>query len=141
MVSFDGPECSCGSRGCIESFASGMALQREAKRLHDGECVFPSVNSSEKLRNVWERMSAAKYMSQDIQCHHPAWNTNISCVVCVFLEDLLKVDGLDMKISDPITAAHLINAARLGNSKANIVLNKGQHTSVEACTHSRRSSF
>uniref|UniRef100_A0A674MF81 Glucosamine (UDP-N-acetyl)-2-epimerase/N-acetylmannosamine kinase n=1 Tax=Takifugu rubripes TaxID=31033 RepID=A0A674MF81_TAKRU len=74
MVSFDGPECSCGSRGCIESIASGMALQREAKRLHD--------------------------------------------------EDLLKVDGLDMKISDPITAAHLINAARLGNSKANIVLNK-----------------
>lgn len=40
MVSLDGPECSCGSSGCIESFASGMALQREAKRLHDGEhCV------------------------------------------------------------------------------------------------------
>lgn len=80
-------------------------------------------------------------MSQDIQRHHPAWNTNISCVVCVFLEDLLKVDGLDMKISDPITAAHLINAARLGNSKANIVLNKGQHTRVEADTHSCRSSY
>lgn len=141
MVSFDGPECSCGSRGCIESFASGMALQREAKRLHDGECVFASVNSSENFRNVWERMSAAEYMSQDIQYRHPAWNTNISCVVCVFLEDLLKVDGLDMKISDPITAAHLISAARLGNSKANIVLNKGQHTSVEARTHSCRSSF
>ncbi|XP_048826799.1 bifunctional UDP-N-acetylglucosamine 2-epimerase/N-acetylmannosamine kinase isoform X2 [Brienomyrus brachyistius] len=35
MVSLDGPECSCGSRGCIEAFASGSALQREAKRLHD----------------------------------------------------------------------------------------------------------
>lgn len=39
MVSLDGPECMCGSRGCIEAYASGMALQREAKRLHDGECV------------------------------------------------------------------------------------------------------
>lgn len=36
-VSLEGPECSCGSQGCIEAFASGMALQREAKRLHDGE--------------------------------------------------------------------------------------------------------
>eukprot|EP00064_Thunnus_orientalis_P019180 superscaffoldBa00004681_g19294 len=36
MVSLEGPECSCGSRGCIEAYASGMALQREAKRLHDG---------------------------------------------------------------------------------------------------------
>uniref|UniRef100_A0A673AMP8 Glucosamine (UDP-N-acetyl)-2-epimerase/N-acetylmannosamine kinase n=1 Tax=Sphaeramia orbicularis TaxID=375764 RepID=A0A673AMP8_9TELE len=74
MVSLDGPECSCGSHGCIEAYASGMALQREAKRLHD--------------------------------------------------EDLLKVEGMDMKLSEPITAAHLINAARLGNSKAEAVLNK-----------------
>lgn len=36
-VSLEGPECSCGSRGCVEAYASGMALQREAKRLHDGE--------------------------------------------------------------------------------------------------------
>lgn len=49
MVSFDGPECSCGSRGCIESYASGMALQREAKKLHDGE--FSSVSSSESFRS------------------------------------------------------------------------------------------
>lgn len=74
MVSFEGPECSCGSRGCIEAYASGMALQREAKRLHD--------------------------------------------------EDLLKVEGMDMKLSEPVTAGHLINAARLGNSKADAVLNK-----------------
>lgn len=39
MVSLEGPECSCGSRGCIEAYASGMALQKEAKRLHDGEGV------------------------------------------------------------------------------------------------------
>uniref|UniRef100_UPI003AAF969A bifunctional UDP-N-acetylglucosamine 2-epimerase/N-acetylmannosamine kinase isoform X5 n=1 Tax=Centroberyx gerrardi TaxID=166262 RepID=UPI003AAF969A len=73
VVSFDGPECMCGSRGCIEAFASGMALQREAKRLHD--------------------------------------------------EDVLKVEGMDMKLVEPVTAVHLINAARLGNSKAEAVLN------------------
>ncbi|XP_032419163.1 bifunctional UDP-N-acetylglucosamine 2-epimerase/N-acetylmannosamine kinase isoform X3 [Xiphophorus hellerii] len=73
-VSLDGPECSCGSQGCIEAFASGMALQREAKRLHD--------------------------------------------------EELLKMDGMDAKLAEPITAAHLISAAKNGNSKANAVLDK-----------------
>lgn len=33
-----------------------------------------------------------------------------------------------MKLSEPVTAAHLINAAKLGNSKADAVLNKGQRT-------------
>lgn len=41
-------------------------------------------------------------------------------------EDLLKVEGMDMKLSEPITAAHLITAARLGNSKADAVLHKGK---------------
>lgn len=74
MVSLEGPECTCGSRGCIEAYASGMALQREAKKLHD--------------------------------------------------EDQLKVEGMDMKISESVTAKHLIDAARMGNSKAAAILNK-----------------
>ncbi|KAK0145371.1 Bifunctional UDP-N-acetylglucosamine 2-epimerase/N-acetylmannosamine kinase [Merluccius polli] len=72
MVSLDGPECMCGSHGCIEAYASGMALQREAKRLHD--------------------------------------------------EDLLKVEGLEVKKVEAVGAAHLISAARLGNSRAQAVL-------------------
>lgn len=43
MVSLEGPECSCGSRGCIEAYASGMALQKEAKRLYDGELLLMCV--------------------------------------------------------------------------------------------------
>ncbi|XP_034543415.1 bifunctional UDP-N-acetylglucosamine 2-epimerase/N-acetylmannosamine kinase-like [Notolabrus celidotus] len=74
VVSMDGPDCPCGSRGCIESYASGLALQKEAKRLHD--------------------------------------------------EELLKVEGMDMKMAEPITAAHLISAAKLGNPRAEAVLNK-----------------
>lgn len=41
VVSLDGPDCSCGSHGCIEAYASGMALQREAKKLHDGWYLSP----------------------------------------------------------------------------------------------------
>lgn len=55
-----------------------------------------------------------------VTCHVP--------LTFCFLEDLLKVEGMDMKVSEPITAAHLINAAKLGNSKADAVLNKGQIT-------------
>ncbi|XP_072108255.1 bifunctional UDP-N-acetylglucosamine 2-epimerase/N-acetylmannosamine kinase [Mobula birostris] len=39
VVSLDGPECMCGGRGCIEAYASGLALQREAKRLHDEDLL------------------------------------------------------------------------------------------------------
>lgn len=49
------------------------------------------------------------------------------CFMCLS-EDLLNVEGMDMKLTEPVTAGHLINAARLGNSKADAVLNKGQHT-------------
>lgn len=30
-ISMDGPRCSCGSVGCLEAFASGWAIQREAE--------------------------------------------------------------------------------------------------------------
>lgn len=30
-VALDGPRCTCGSVGCVESFASGWAIQREAE--------------------------------------------------------------------------------------------------------------
>lgn len=56
MVSLEGPECMCGSRGCIEAYASGMALQREAKKLHDGEqfvCFFCIVDIGYALTNTW----------------------------------------------------------------------------------------
>ncbi|NWY06371.1 GLCNE kinase, partial [Nothoprocta ornata] len=72
VVSLDGPECLCGSQGCIEAYASGIALQREAKKLHDA--------------------------------------------------DLLLVEGMSMKEEEPVSAAHLIQAARLGNARAGSIL-------------------
>ncbi|KAM6391777.1 bifunctional UDP-N-acetylglucosamine 2-epimerase/N-acetylmannosamine kinase isoform 2-T2 [Rhynochetos jubatus] len=72
VVSLDGPECLCGSQGCIEAYASGIALQREAKKLHD--------------------------------------------------EDMLLVEGMSMKKEEVVSAAHLIQAAKLGNTKADSIL-------------------
>uniref|UniRef100_A0A671KIE5 Bifunctional UDP-N-acetylglucosamine 2-epimerase/N-acetylmannosamine kinase n=1 Tax=Sinocyclocheilus anshuiensis TaxID=1608454 RepID=A0A671KIE5_9TELE len=72
VVSLEGPECMCGSHGCIEAYSSGLALQREAKRLHD--------------------------------------------------EDLLLVEGMTLNNKEQVNAIHLINAAHLGNSKAESVL-------------------
>uniref|UniRef100_A0A4W3J3G3 Bifunctional UDP-N-acetylglucosamine 2-epimerase/N-acetylmannosamine kinase n=1 Tax=Callorhinchus milii TaxID=7868 RepID=A0A4W3J3G3_CALMI len=72
IVSLDGPECMCGARGCIEAYASGMGLQREAKKLHD--------------------------------------------------EDLLMVEGMSIKNEEAVSAVHLIQAAKLGNTKAQNVL-------------------
>ncbi|XP_030841746.1 bifunctional UDP-N-acetylglucosamine 2-epimerase/N-acetylmannosamine kinase isoform X1 [Strongylocentrotus purpuratus] len=34
-VSLDGPACQCGSHGCVEAYSSGMALKREAMKLHE----------------------------------------------------------------------------------------------------------
>uniref|UniRef100_A0A8C2ELR2 Bifunctional UDP-N-acetylglucosamine 2-epimerase/N-acetylmannosamine kinase n=1 Tax=Cyprinus carpio TaxID=7962 RepID=A0A8C2ELR2_CYPCA len=72
VVSLEGPECMCGSHGCIEAYSSGLALQREAKRLHD--------------------------------------------------EDLLLVEGMSVNNKEQVNAIHLLNAARLGNSKAGSIL-------------------
>ncbi|KAL7988562.1 hypothetical protein Chor_007481, partial [Crotalus horridus] len=72
VVAMDGPECLCGNHGCIEAYASGIALQREAKKLHD--------------------------------------------------EDSLLIGDMSMKKEDTITAAHLIQAAKLGNPKADNIV-------------------
>ncbi|KAM9641558.1 bifunctional UDP-N-acetylglucosamine 2-epimerase/N-acetylmannosamine kinase isoform 6-T8 [Trichechus inunguis] len=72
VVSLDGPDCLCGSHGCIEAYASGMALQREAKKLHD--------------------------------------------------EDLLLVEGMSVPKDEAVGALHLIQAAKLGNAKAQSIL-------------------
>ena len=42
-VSTDGPLCSCGQRGCIEAIASGFALDREARRLHEAGELNPNL--------------------------------------------------------------------------------------------------
>lgn len=45
------------------------------------------------------------------------------------------MDGMDVKLAEPITAAHLISAAKNGNSKANAVLDKGWSTDADTITY------
>uniref|UniRef100_G3W1I7 Glucosamine (UDP-N-acetyl)-2-epimerase/N-acetylmannosamine kinase n=1 Tax=Sarcophilus harrisii TaxID=9305 RepID=G3W1I7_SARHA len=52
VVSLDGPDCSCGNHGCIEAYASGMALQREAKKLHDEDLLLVEGMSMKKEETV-----------------------------------------------------------------------------------------
>eukprot|EP00118_Oscarella_pearsei_P005167 m.23450 g.23450 ORF g.23450 m.23450 type:complete len:754 (+) comp28474_c0_seq2:110-2371(+) len=51
-VAFDGPLCSCGKRGCLEAFASGFALDREAKRLHEMGELNPSLEKDVEVSAV-----------------------------------------------------------------------------------------
>ncbi|XP_019635775.1 PREDICTED: bifunctional UDP-N-acetylglucosamine 2-epimerase/N-acetylmannosamine kinase-like isoform X1 [Branchiostoma belcheri] len=71
-VSMDGPDCMCGSSGCVESYSSGIALQREAKKLHDA--------------------------------------------------DELLVPGVHLREGEEVTGKHVIQAAQLGNKKAEKVV-------------------
>ncbi|XP_078592793.1 bifunctional UDP-N-acetylglucosamine 2-epimerase/N-acetylmannosamine kinase-like [Branchiostoma floridae x Branchiostoma japonicum] len=73
-VCMDGPDCTCGSSGCVESYASGLALQREAKKLHDA--------------------------------------------------DELIVPGVHLTDGEELTAKHVIQAAQLGNKKAEKVVER-----------------
>lgn len=55
VVSLEGPECMCGSHGCIEAYSSGLALQREAKRLHDEDLLLVegmTVNNKEQVNAI-----------------------------------------------------------------------------------------
>ncbi|XP_051561164.1 bifunctional UDP-N-acetylglucosamine 2-epimerase/N-acetylmannosamine kinase isoform X3 [Myxocyprinus asiaticus] len=63
VVSLEGPECTCGSHGCIEAYSSGLALQREAKRLHDDDLLVVegmTLNNKEQV-NAIHLISAARH--------------------------------------------------------------------------------
>lgn len=79
------------------------------------------------------QLNVVKVKGSTIHCFLCWWNVGASshtvCLLCGS-EDMLKVEGMDVKLSEPITAGHLISAARSGNSKAEAVLNKGERTEL-----------
>ncbi|HHW30687.1 MAG TPA: ROK family protein [Clostridiaceae bacterium] len=54
IVKVDGPECTCGRRGCIESLASGWALSKQAKMLAE---KYPNGLLAEVTKNAYETPS------------------------------------------------------------------------------------
>ena len=59
-VSMDGPECLCGGRGCLESYSSGGALQREAVALNKGLFFIIIIEKWHK----WNLKGAQSYFSK-----------------------------------------------------------------------------
>jgi len=62
LVDINGPTCTCGSRGCIESFAAGWALSREAQNImeqHPDSLLFETSGSSPDAINYKEVVLAA----------------------------------------------------------------------------------
>jgi len=48
-ISHDGPECSCGNKGCVELYASGSALARQAKELVKSGAIRLDRNSDQDV--------------------------------------------------------------------------------------------
>ncbi|WP_127472992.1 ROK family protein [Microbacterium sulfonylureivorans] len=47
-VDRNGPQCPCGSRGCLELYSSGAALQRAADRLYPGRGIAALISLAEQ---------------------------------------------------------------------------------------------
>jgi predicted NBD/HSP70 family sugar kinase len=62
LVDVNGPPCSCGSHGCIESFAAGWALSREAQRIrqeHPDSLISETWGNSGEAANFRQVLLAA----------------------------------------------------------------------------------
>jgi predicted NBD/HSP70 family sugar kinase len=61
-VDVNGPPCSCGSHGCIESFAAGWALSREAQKIrqqHPDSLISETWGNSGEAANFRQVLLAA----------------------------------------------------------------------------------
>jgi glucokinase len=83
VVAADGPECYCGRRGCLESFASGSAIGRagEASGLPDAAAVFAAADQGDP--------SAGRILSQVSQ----ALDAAIWTLLHTFLPERIVLGG------------------------------------------------
>lgn len=58
----DGPLCSCGQQGCVEAYAGGAALDREAKALHAAGELDPTIDTD----RVVSGMATVQYPGETI---------------------------------------------------------------------------
>ncbi|XP_046698638.1 bifunctional UDP-N-acetylglucosamine 2-epimerase/N-acetylmannosamine kinase [Silurus meridionalis] len=123
MVSLEGPECSCGSRGCVEAYASGLALQREAKRLHDAQDLLlvdgMSVNNKEQV-NATHLVQAARFGNSKAEGVLRTAGTALGVAVVNILHtvnpSLVVLSGvLAQHYKTPVT--HVINQRALSSAR------------------------
>ncbi|MBI2940261.1 MAG: ROK family protein [Chloroflexi bacterium] len=69
-IDYDGPLCHCGSRGCLETFASGTAITRRAReRIRAGEAsVIESLANGESERISAELVHQAAVGNDALAC-------------------------------------------------------------------------
>lgn len=67
-VELDGPECSCGNHGCVEAFAGGWAIARNAKEIlahiEEGESILPKLVNG-KIDDLSAKHVFEAYRSND----------------------------------------------------------------------------
>ncbi|XP_078263969.1 bifunctional UDP-N-acetylglucosamine 2-epimerase/N-acetylmannosamine kinase isoform X2 [Rhinoraja longicauda] len=103
MVSLDGPDCTCGSKGCIEAYASGLALQREAKRLHDEDLLMvDGMSKSGGAVNAIDLIYAAKLGNVEAQ----KVLKTASCALGVGIVNILHTVNPSLVVLSGVLAAH-----------------------------------
>lgn len=103
MVSLDGPECTCGSKGCIEAYASGVALQREAKRLHDEDLLMmDGMSKSGGAVSAIDLVCAAKLGNVEAQ----KVLKTASCALGVGIVNILHTVNPSLVVLSGVLAAH-----------------------------------
>lgn len=114
-VVLDGPECSCGLKGCLEAVASGWAIGHAAERaVEAGESTLLA-NRSRPLdaRAVAEAASAGDAVAQRILSEVGSYiGMGISTLVNLLDPEMIVLGGGVMSAAD-----HIIQAARESMSK------------------------
>lgn len=67
VIDIDGPECGCGGRGCLESFASGTAIAKRGRELVEaGEAPKLAALSEREGELTADMMSKAAYDGDEV---------------------------------------------------------------------------
>jgi glucokinase-like ROK family protein len=106
----DGPECSCGARGCLEAVASGWAISRAAESaVERGETtLLANAGSARDARSVAEAARAGDAVAQRILADVGAYiGMGISTLVNLLDPEMIVLGGGVMSAAD-----YIIDAAR-----------------------------
>jgi len=113
-VSMDGPRCSCGSSGCIESYCSGWALARDAQALVESDRS-PGIATAAKGGVPDARAVSAAARAGDPEAQAlleragMALGAGLGGFINTFNPELIVIGGGLSRIGDP-----LLNPARRG---------------------------
>jgi len=99
-IDVNGPRCSCGNTGCLEMFASGTAIAREAiKRIDDGEKSSITNMVKGKIKNITaEKVTKAArdgdYLATDVIARAASYlGVGMVNLVNIFNTEMIIIGG------------------------------------------------